>query len=63
MRGSRRPVGILTLLIVIGMLIPAVFAAEFSREAAAKYILDGKGFPLRLYQASRGTSLEIQCEA
>ena len=39
MRGSRRPVGILTLLIVIGMLIPAVFAAEFTREAAAKYIL------------------------
>jgi uncharacterized protein DUF3365 len=39
MGGSRRPVGILTLLIVIGMLIPAVFAAEFTREAAAKYIL------------------------
>jgi hypothetical protein len=39
MRGSRRRTGILTLLIAFGMLIPTVFAADFSREAAAKYIL------------------------
>jgi len=39
MRKCRLRTGMLTVLVASGMLIPAVFAAEFSREDAAKYIL------------------------
>jgi Protein of unknown function (DUF3365) len=39
MRDNRLRTGIPTLLVALGILVPAAFGAEFTREAAAKYIL------------------------